>query len=422
MRSAPQNGSAANLLFLAAISWTQVFALPAFADDAAKTPIPAPAKNAVNKSAAPAASGTVSILLPLELVATSEKFMPRGIFVTDDNRIFICLPRHEANVPFTLTELKNGHLVPYPDVPANRFEQSPNPDGFASVMSARVSNKGLLWVLDSGRVGRHQVPHAAKLVAINIATNKIEKVIPLGDDVILTNTFLKDFCLDESKGKNGVAVIADSSPQGDNAFVVVDLETGKAFRRLHKDASVRSEPDFVIFVDGEMVRYRISDTNKVDMLAGVSGLALSADKKTLFYSPMASHSFYSVDFDKLCNASLKDKEVAATIKSLGDKIGASDSLAINDKGDIFITDVENNAIWKRSVKGNLTKIAADPRLSWPDRLCLSKDGYLYVTASQLHRSPWYHMDQDLRNRPFQIFRLKLSPTDQASVKPAVLAQ
>ncbi len=171
-----------------------------------------------------------------------------------------------------------------------------------------------------------------------------------------------------------------------------------------------------------MVRYRISDTNKVDMLAGVSGLALSPDKKTLFYSPMASHSFYSVDFEKLCNADIKDKEVAATIKSLGAKVGASDSIAITEKGDIFITDVENNAIWKRSANGNSIKIAADQRLSWPDRLCLSKDGYLYVTASQLHRSPWYHMDKDLRNRPFQIFRLKLPTSGQAAAKSATLTQ
>jgi sugar lactone lactonase YvrE len=414
MRSAPKNDTDLKLLLSAAIFTTLVFAVPAFAENADKNASLDQSKNAT--------SGTTSTLLPLELVATSENFMPRGIFVTDDNRIFVCLPRHEANVPFTLTELKNGHLVPYPDVPANQFEPSSNPQGFSSVMSTKMSDKGLLWVLDSGRVSRTQVPKAAKLVAINVANNKVEKVIPLGDDVILATTFLKDFCLDESKGKAGIAVIADSSPQGDNAFIVVDLETGKALRRLHKDPSVRSEPDFVIFVDGQMVRYRISDTNKVDMLAGVSGLALSPDKKTLFYSPMASHSFYSVDFEKLCNADIKDKEVAATIKSLGSKVGASDSMVITAKGDIFITDVENNAIWKRSANGNSVKIATDQRLSWPDRLCLSKDGYLYVTASQLHRSPWYHMNKDLRNRPFQIFRLNLTSTGQAAVKPAAVTQ
>jgi hypothetical protein len=409
MRSVPQIDTAAILLFAAVVSLTQVFVVPAFAEDPPKKPIPA-------------ASGSVATLLPLELVASSEKFMPRGILVTDDNRIFVCLPRHEADVPYTLTELKNGQLEPYPDLSINQFEQMSNPQGFASVMSTKMSNKGVLWVLDSGRISRNLVPHAAKLVAINVATNKVEKVIPLGDDVILANTLLKDFCLDESKGKGGVAVIADSSPQGDNAFVVVDLETGKAFRRLHKHASVMAEPDFVIFADGQMVRFRTSDTNKVDMSAGVSGLGLSADKKTLFYSPMASHSFYSVDFDKLCNAVIKDKEVAASIKSLGSKIGASDSVAINGQDDIFITDIENNAIWKRRPKGNSIKIATDPRLSWPDSLCLSKDGYLYVTASQLHRSPWYHMDKDLRNRPFQIFRLNLNPTEQASTKPAASAK
>ncbi|MDR3612030.1 MAG: L-dopachrome tautomerase-related protein [Candidatus Obscuribacterales bacterium] len=414
MRSLQKISTAAFLLFAATVSLTQFGQQPSFAQNAVK--------NTVTKSNAYSLSSPGATLLPLELVATSDKYMPRGIFVTDDNRIFVCLPRHEDSVPYTLTELKNGQLQPYPDLPINQFDQTSNPHGFASIMSTRASNNGLLWVLDSGRVSRLQVPHTAKLVAINLATNNIEKVIPLGDDVILKNTFLKDFCLDESKGKSGFAVIADSSPQGDNAFVVVDLETGKAFRRLHKDPSVMSEPDFVIFAEGQMVRFRISDTNKVDMLAGVSGLALSSDKKTLFYSPMASHSFYSVDFDKLCDAEIKDNEVAATIKVLGSKVGASDSVAINDQGDIFITDVENDAIWKRSPNGGATKVAADERLSWPDRLCLSKDGYLYVTASQIHRSPWYHMNKDLRTRPFQIFRIKLKPTDQSSAKAAVSPQ
>ena len=400
MTLANKNDTAAKIILAALVSLTQIVGLQSDAQSTTSSTTTAPSANAA------------STLLPLELVATSDKFMPRGIFVTDDNRIFICLPRHEANVPYTLTELKDGQLRPYPDLPSNQFDQAANPQGFVSIMSTRVSGKGLLWVLDSGRLSRTLTPHAPKLVAINLTTNKVERVIPLGEDVVLKNTFLKDFCIDDSKGKSGVAVIADSSPQGDNAFVVVDLESGKAFRRLHKHPSVMSEPDFVVFAEGQMVRFRLSDTNKVDMLAGVSGLALSADKKTLFYSPMASHSFYSVDFDKLCNAELKDKDVAASVKSLGAKIGASDSMVINEQNEIFITDVENNAIWKRTKSGGSVKIVSDQRLSWPDRLSLSKDGYLYVTASQLNRAPWYHIDKDQRKRPFQIFRVKLNSFTQ----------
>ena len=345
-------------------------------------------------------------LIPLELFTTIDKYMPRGIFVTDDNRTFITLPRHDATVPYTLCELKNKQLKPYPSLEINQFTSSSNKDGLASVMSTR-SDKGLLWVLDSGRVGRQKIALAAKLVAIDLATNTIKKSIPLNDEVVMENSLLKDFCIVDNIGKAGVAIIADSSPLGDNGFVIVDLENGKSFRRLHKSPSVSAEPEFVIFVDGEMVRFRESDTKKTDMLAGVSGLGLTADKKTLIYSPMASHSIYSVNVEKLCDQKVPDKEVVVTVKSLGSKIGASDSLIVDGKNNIYLTDLENNAIWLKSSEGEMTKIATDTRLSWPDRLCLTNDGYLYVTASQLHRSPWYHIGKDLRKHPFEIFRLKV---------------
>jgi sugar lactone lactonase YvrE len=45
---------------------------------------------------------------------------------------------------------------------------------------------------------------------------------------------------------------------------------------------------------------------------------------------------------------------------------------------------------------------------WPDTLSLAAaDGYLYVTANQLHRQARYHKGSDLRRKPYTLFRVRV---------------
>jgi sugar lactone lactonase YvrE len=44
---------------------------------------------------------------------------------------------------------------------------------------------------------------------------------------------------------------------------------------------------------------------------------------------------------------------------------------------------------------------------WPDTLSLAADGYLYVTANQLHRQARYHSGRDLRRKPYSLFRIRI---------------
>lgn len=41
--------------------------------------------------------------------------MPTGVTVTETGRIFINFPRWGDDAPYTVAEIKQGHLVPYPD-------------------------------------------------------------------------------------------------------------------------------------------------------------------------------------------------------------------------------------------------------------------------------------------------------------------
>ena len=40
-------------------------------------------------------------------------------------------------------------------------------------------------------------------------------------------------------------------------------------------------------------------------------------------------------------------------------------------------------------------------------MSVAADGYLYVTANQLHRQPPYQGGEDLRQKPYVIFRVRI---------------
>jgi sugar lactone lactonase YvrE len=115
-----------------------------------------------------------------------------------------------------------------------------------------------------------------------------------------------------------------------------------------------------------------------------------------------------VDTDALCDRSLDDKEVAATVTDEGDRGGASDGLESDAAGHIYSTNYEHNAILRRLLGGQWETLTHDPRLLWPDTLSLATDGYLYVTANQLHRQARYQKGRDLRRKPYTLFRIRVS--------------
>src|SRR5439155_6437050 len=123
---------------------------------------------------------------------------------------------------------------------------------------------------------------------------------------------------------------------------------------------------------------------------GSDGIAISADGKRLFYCPLAGRRLYSVSVDALANASLSDEQVAATVEDHGDKGGASDGLETDDKGRIYVSNYEHNAILRRLANGLYETVVHDPRVLWPDTLSVAKDGHLYFMANQLHRQGRFH--------------------------------
>jgi len=147
----------------------------------------------------------------IEAVFEFRGAMPTGVSVAPNGRIFVNFPLWGDDVPFTVGEIRGGRLVAYPDAEVNRGDKTRPGKTFISVQSVVADGRNRLWVLDTAAPHfTEPVPGGAKLVAIDLANNRISKTIVFGPDVVLPKTYLNDVRFDLRQGKDGVAYITDS--------------------------------------------------------------------------------------------------------------------------------------------------------------------------------------------------------------------
>lgn len=401
----------------------------------------------------------------LETVATFNGPMPTGVTVSKSGRIFVNFPRWGDDVPFTVAELVKGKAVAYPNAEINDWagRTKPNPNAymdeaanqthFVSVQSVVVDPADRLWVLDTGApLLKNTVPGGPKLVCIDLATNTVVKTILITPDVAGTNAYLNDVRFDLRVGEtgeqdpgtrigskseatpdaapkdpkhptaersnagdfgpqapiHGTAYITDSSSQGPNAIIVVDLATGKSMRRLNQHSSTLAEDGFLMFAEGQPVYQTLPGYPPEPTKFAADGIAISNDGKLLYYCPINSTKLYAVSTDALRNKSMSDAQVGGTVRAVAGKM-PSDGLESDAEGNVYETDPVTDSIHRWNPKTGLTEtLAHDPRILWPDTMSLAADGYLYFTANQLHRQPSMHNGQDMRVKPYQLFRIHVN--------------
>jgi sugar lactone lactonase YvrE len=344
----------------------------------------------------------------LEVVATFAGPMPTGVTVSHQGRIFINYPRWGDAVEFTVAELKDGKPVAFPDAEYNRLRKDHPEAGLVSVQSVVVDPADRLWVLDTGSIAfGPTLPGGPKLVGVDLKTNKVFKTITFPREVVLETTYLNDVRFDLRRSQEGVAYITDSSLKGPNGIIVVDLASGRSWRCLHDHPSTKAEKDFLPFVEGQPLQNRPPQGKPSSLTIGSDGIALSADGQHLYYCPLASRKLYRVATEALLRGKDASMEASPAVEFLGDRGFASDGLEADNKGRLYLTNYEHNGIVRRNAEGQYETLVCDPRLLWPDTLCLAKDGYLYVTANQLHRQKQFHEEKDLRQKPYVLFRLKV---------------
>jgi sugar lactone lactonase YvrE len=354
------------------------------------------------------AEATIGLLEP---VAYFNGAMPTGVTVSQQGRIFVSFPKWGDDVQFTVAEIRKGEVAAYPDKAMNQTDLNNLSEAFVSVQSVVIDPADRLWILDTGSPLFQPTKYGGpKLVCIDLKTDQASKKILFPQNVALPTTYLNDVRFDLRRGREGMAFITDSAQNGPNGIIVVDLASGDSWRRLHDHPSTKAEElqTFLPIVEGRPFLEQQPDGSvKQGASMGSDGIAIGADGTRLYYCPLGSRKLYSVSTDALSNRSLDEREVGSTVMDEGDKGGASDGLESDASGGIYATNYEHNAILRRGIDRKWETVAHHPRLLWPDTLSVAADGYLYVTANQLHRQARFHKGQDLRRKPYVLFRVRI---------------
>lgn len=341
----------------------------------------------------------------LEVVATFATERPGNIAVSENGRIFITMS--DASVSkFVVKEiLANGKIQDFPDTIWTAKPQPNSIKGISRTIGIQVS-KDILWVLDIGDNSANP-KQSPKLIGWNIDTKKLHKIFILSDAVLRPSSFLQDFVIDE---KNKTAILADMSLGGMiypavPAFVVIDLTTGFSRRVLENDKSFQPEDEDLV-VNGKPLSHTYPDGKIVNPQYPLNPIAIDSEMKWVYFGALGGHKIYRIATENLANENLNDHQLSQQIEFYAKK-PKSDGFKIDKKGQIYVTDVENNAIGIATPKVYKILVQDKKLLSWPDGISIGNDGFLYITTDQLQHKPWWNNGKDDSKPPFYVLRMRV---------------
>ena len=138
---------------------------------------------------------------------------------------------------------------------------------------------------------------------------------------------------------------------------------------------------------------------------GVDSIALSRDEKWLYFAPVTDTHLYRIAVSDLNNEALSQQTLAEKVERFARK-SMSDGITTDDAGNIYITDLEHNAINLITPEGKLRTLLQDEKLRWPDGFSFGPDGWLYVTNSALHYAIAKPTSYILEKGPYHILRFR----------------
>ncbi|KAL2394571.1 hypothetical protein ABEF93_001724 [Exophiala dermatitidis] len=369
----------------------------------------------------------------LELVHLYYDEWPTGIAVSASGRMFSNYPLglDPTNTQYQVAELaSNNTETPYPSAeinspPGGAIDYSTYPasskglpDYLIGVQSVVIDPKDRLWILDTGRAA---LPNGTlttskfggpKLIGIDLTNNTIFQTILFPATVAYADSYPNDVRFDlrpsVSASGQGIAYITDSSSEGRNGIIVVDLGTGESWRHLENIPQARPEPGFFVSVWGEPVYNDPGNGMPISRLSfGADGITLSNDGETLYFSVVSGRHLYAVPTLRLRDRSASSELFAqASVMDLGHK-GVSDGLESDSNGIVYGGSVETDSVVIFNPRnGTVSTYVRDPRIQWTDTFSTAGN-YLYFTENQLWRAPAQQGGVDRRVKPYALFRVPL---------------
>jgi sugar lactone lactonase YvrE len=289
-----------------------------------------------------------------------------GVAVSNEGRIFVNFPRWSP-VPFSVAEIVDSQLVPYPDEEWNNWGTSTPPHNhFVCVQSVYIDKENYLWVLDPASIGGSVVQGGAKLLKIDLSTDSIIQTIYFNDEVAPVQSYLNDIRVDTEED---YAYITDSSI---GAIIVIDLNTGESRRLLASHFSTKAE-NISLIINGQTINFVVHS----------DGLALTNDRNYLYYKALTGYSLYRINTQALKDTLLTNNELEQEVEFISETLPC-DAIEFDPDDYLYFTSIQDNSIYRMLPGEELSLVVSDDRLKWPDSFSITSSGDIYVTTSRIY--------------------------------------
>lgn len=332
-----------------------------------------------------------------------------GVSTTPEGRLFLLYARVDGSKGPTVVEWKNDTAIPYPNLEWNSYAAGKDPaTHLIRINSQRIGPDGQLWLVDTGSPSFGQpviLPQGPKLVVVDVNTNEVSRVYNMGN-VTKSTSLLDDVRFNVAAGK---AYLTDA---GAPALIVMDLTTGDAIRVLENDistsASMPTSGEGVLLGKlGGGYTYIYADQHEV-----------SPDGKWYYYQP-ASGGMHRIE-TKYLNDAYYNSSLASILSQYVQPYALTPSTggtAIDAEGNIYVSDVDRQAIMKIWPNGTMTTLVRDSRLLWVDAMWIDTQKRLWMPAAQLNRGIPFNNGTSHVVKPLHIYTIDIgigpSPIDHA---------
>ena len=313
--------------------------------------------------------------------------LPVGnVAVSATGRVFFTVHPEARPKGNKLLEYVNGAAVPFPS-PRQQAEL------FDTVLGVAIDRRGNLWTIDHGNHGTR----SARLLAFDLDTGKVVHDHRLTAEIAPAGSFLQDL---QVSADGRTVIIADASFWRKRpAIIVYDVESATARRVLESHASVAAEDYVIAHGDREMRFFG----GLVALRGGIDGIALGPE--WLYYGALSGSTLYRVPLRDLRDPELPALQLAKRVESYSSK-PLSDGLSIDVEGNVYVTDVEHNAVFVVGEDREPRTLLRSPHIRWPDALSFGPDGWLYVADSALQDVVLRPKEHIEKHAPYRIFRFR----------------
>ena len=336
-----------------------------------------------------------AVLIPV----VSSREIAWNAIVTDRDRIFVAGPRWAGGTgPAVAVFDRKGNTHPYPSAAWNSWKPGADTTKvFVSVNALHRDDHGGLWVIDTGtpNFGSDAVPGGAKAVRFNLATSRLDRVYPLGPQVVLSGSYIDDI-----RFHGDHAYLTDAGRPG---LLVLDLKTGAARRVLDGAQATTAPSDRPIIVDGKVLKGPDGSPLRVNS----DPLEVSPDGQWLYFAPLEGP-WSKIETKWLDDPSITPDVLVTKVEPWAD-LPPTGGTAMDTNGDLYFSDLAEDSLKRRTPDGAITTIVRDSRLHWVDAPFIDANHSIWLPVPQLDRIALFNGGKSQIQWPVQLFRLYLGP-------------